>query len=442
MTERRRRTASAAETALAQTFQAIHTGLPGNGGAAALRAENFDSFIKSGLPTRRVEAWHYTDLRAAMQTAFPLAGAPDADAFASAGSVLSGLPAAANRIVLVDGTFCEKLSRIADGAVSVTALEDALAAADPAFVAEIAPANGSGDAAVVLNAAMMGGGAVIGIAAGATVAEPLEIVTIATRRQDAAFFVRTLVRAGNGSAATIVERHVHAGTAGVQINGVVVVRAGEKAQVDHVFLQDGQGEGLVHVATMLANLAASAQLKSFALVDTGAFVRRQVFSRFEGAEATLDLSGLMLVRNRDHNDTTLVVEHIHPDCISKEYFKHIVDGSGTGVFQGKVSVRPEAQKTDGSMKSQTILLSDDAAMYNKPELEIFADDVACSHGATCGSLDTNQLFYAMARGLPKREAEALLLEAFGADAIGRVANEGLRAELRGRLQRWLGERKG
>ncbi|MCA9080404.1 MAG: Fe-S cluster assembly protein SufD [Hyphomicrobiales bacterium] len=442
MTDMVKRKASEAETALSQQFMQARDALPGNTAVAELRKDAFGRFDAAGLPTRRVEAWHYTDLRSFMGTALPAAAAPDNAALDVAREALAALPQPACRIVLVDGVYQPALSAVdASPQVSVTALDDALAGADAQLVRDLTGDGcGAGDAALDLNAALMGGGAVVDIAAGANIEAPLEIVSVATRRNDAAIFARSLVRAGSRAAATIVERHILRGDAALQANNALVIRTGDEADIAHIWVAEGQGDRQLHIHSLLATIGDKAKFSSFGLLDTGAFARRQIFARFDGAGASLDLSGLALVRDRDHRDTTLVVEHVHPNCKSSEYFKQIVDGAGTGVFQGRISVSREAQKTDGAMKSQTILLSDDAAMYNKPELEIFADDVACGHGATCGSLDPDQLFYAMARGLPRPQAEALLLEAFGEDAIDRVANEQVREELTGRLRHWLAGR--
>lgn len=439
MTNRIARKASEAETALSQQFAQRHAALPGDCAIAALRGDAFGRFNASGLPNRRVEAWHYTDLRAAIRSALPVAIAPGKAALDRARQLLAGLPLSTTRIVLVDGIYQPELSSFAASPqVIVTALEYTLASADAGLVRDLTGDGcGAGDATLDLNAALMAGGVVIDIPAEAKIDAPVEIVSLATRASDAAIFARSLVRAGQGATATIVERHVHSGDAALQANNALVIRTGDNADVAHVWIAEGQGDQQLHVHSLLATIGEKAHFSSFGLLDTGVFVRRQIFARFDGADASLDLSGLALVRNKDHMDTTFVVEHVHPDCRSSEYFKQIVDGAGTGVFQGRISVAREAQKTDGAMKSQTILLSDDAAMYNKPELEIFADDVACGHGATCGSLDPQQLFYAMARGLPRPQAEALLLEAFGADAIERVAHEQLREELTERLRSWL-----
>jgi Fe-S cluster assembly protein SufD len=180
--------------------------------------------------------------------------------------------------------------------------------------------------------------------------------------------------------------------------------------VDHTAIVEG--EGALHVESLVARLGESAELRAFGYVSNGDLVRRQIFASLVGENAKIALNGLSLLDGKRHADTTLVVDHIAPHGESREFFKHIVADEATGVYQGKVIVQPGAQKTDGGMKSQAILLSPNAVMNNKPELEIFADDVVCGHGATVGALDRDQLFYLRARGIPETEAEAMLLEAF------------------------------
>ena len=196
----------------------------------------------------------------------------------------------------------------------------------------------------------------------------------------------------------------------------------------------------LHLESQIATLAADAELDAFALVAGGGLVRRQIFVRHDEPGAKIALGGLSLLQGKRHADTTLVVEHAAPRGKSREYYRHIVADEATGVYQGKVIVEPHAQKTDGGMKSQAILLSPTATMNNRPELEIFADDVVCGHGATVGALDPEQLFYCQARGLPRAEAEAMLLEAFGADAIDRVEDAKIAEALRERMRAWLAAR--
>jgi Fe-S cluster assembly protein SufD len=190
----------------------------------------------------------------------------------------------------------------------------------------------------------------------------------------------------------------------------------------------------------MARIGAGAKFDSFALVAGIGLARRQLFVRFDGAGSEATLRGVSLLGGREHADTTLRVEHAAESCVSRETFKFILDEEATGVFQGRIRVAPGAQKTDGKMLSKAILLSDMAAMNNKPELEIFADDVACGHGATCGGLDTDQLFYLQSRGLPFAQAEALLLEAFAAELIDGIGDEGLIRAYRRELSAWLSAR--
>ncbi len=159
--------------------------------------------------------------------------------------------------------------------------------------------------------------------------------------------------------------------------------------------------------------------------------------RFSGDGSNAHLRGVSLLQGREHADTTLDVVHKGLGCEGREEFRHILDGSATGVFQGRIRVQKQAQKTDGKMMSRALLLSDDVSMHNKPELEIFADDVVCGHGATVGSLNEDQLFYLRARGIPSREAEALLLEAFAGEMADEVGDERLTAQFRAEIAHWL-----
>ena len=181
-------------------------------------------------------------------------------------------------------------------------------------------------------------------------------------------------------------------------------------------------------------------VESFALLAGGKLTRRQIFLKFTGEHATASLNGVSLLRGNEHIDTTLTVDHAAPHCNSRETFRHIIDGEATGVFQGKIIVRPGAQKTDGKMMSKAVLLSESGIMNNKPELEIFADDVVCGHGATVGALDEDQLFYAQQRGIPKQEAQALLLEAFAGEVIDTISHEPTREMMLDHLRNWLANR--
>ncbi len=196
----------------------------------------------------------------------------------------------------------------------------------------------------------------------------------------------------------------------------------------------------LHLGSLIVALAREAELASFALAAGSAVARNQLFVTVAGEGTKVLLSGASLLAGRRHSDTTLVVDHAKPGGESRELFHSVLDGASRAVFQGKIIVRPGAQKTDGRMMSRAIMLSDEAEIDNKPELEIFADDVQCAHGATCGELDEDLLFYLKARGIPQAEAQAILLEAFVGEAVETVANETLRASLMGIARAWLGGR--
>jgi Fe-S cluster assembly protein SufD len=187
----------------------------------------------------------------------------------------------------------------------------------------------------------------------------------------------------------------------------------------------------------MASVGAGATFRDFTFTTGGAVTRNQLFLRCAGNDSNVRIAGANLLGGRQHADSTLVVEHVARGCESREVFKSVLDGESRGIFQGKIIVKPDAQKTDGKMMTRALLLSDKAEAVNKPELEIFADDVQCGHGATSGRLDEALLFYLKSRGIPAKEAEALLIQAFVGEAIDGIAHEGLRDMLSARVAAWL-----
>jgi Fe-S cluster assembly protein SufD len=422
---------SEAETALAGAFEAMKSK-----GASALRQASWEFFARKGLPTRRVEAWHYTDLRAALRAVAPL-GAP--------GTVAVPAPAEGRvRLVVADGVFRPELSDIAalPPGVELASLADVLAKDDAAVLTALGlPENAGADAVVALNAALMQDGVVLRIAPAIEVAKTIEILLLSSGDAARSAFTRSLVIVGDGAKAKIVETSVALAPSGAQENHVLAFSIGAGAEVEHIADIGPQSEAAIRLFSLMVTAQTKASFKSLGFIEGGGLVRRQIFARLAGEEASLSLDGVALLGGKDHADTTLVVEHAAAHCQSRERFRNVLDGQSTGVFQGKVVVRPGAQKTDGSMQSRALLLSENATMNNKPELEIFADDVVCGHGATCGRLDADQLFYLEARGLPKREAEALLIEGFAGEIVDAVSEEATREAYFARIRSWLGRRE-
>ena len=385
-------------------------------GDFSARTTAFAQFEKSGLPHRRVEAWHYTDIRRLLAEALAPSEKPNAATLAMALNTKDPHP----RVILLEGYFAGSADLPEGVSVSVQAIA--------------APILGTDDNLVALNTAFAPESIEIKIADGVALAEPLRLVSKVKRK--AAVTTRVTVRVGKGAKLFVVdELRAESG----QINSLVHFVVADGAEVEHLAVS---GNSSVHVSTFTAELGEASVLNSFAFVAGGGLTRRQAFVRFNGEYAKAGLRGVSLLKGSQHADTTLVVEHAAPHCESRELFRYILDGDAKGVFQGKIIVQPHAQKTDGVMKSNTLCLSETASMSNKPELEIFADDVVCGHGATVGQLDEDQLFYLMARGLPKADAESLLIEAFAVDVFDFVSDTDMREVLGAKVHSWLSTRDG
>jgi Fe-S cluster assembly protein SufD len=430
---------TAAEQQLAAEWQEAKARLPG---AAPLREAAFAQFARAGLPHRRVEEWKYTDLRALMRDAKPLASPPDAAAKARAREAGRALGHGEfRRLVFVDGAFVPELSDLAalDPGLTISSMADALAKGDALVTSRLGKVAPADDAAVALNTAFMGDGAAIRVAAGASVDRPLHLVFAATGDKPAALFTRSLVVVEKGARVMLVESHEGAAARDYQVNTALELSVADNAHVDHVKIT-AEGDRALHVSSLMASIGAHARFNSFVFTIGGAVVRNQLFLRFAGEGTVANIRGATLLRGRQHADVTLIADHAVANCQSREVFKTVLDGESRGVFQGKIIVRPHAQKTDARMASHALLLSEDAEADNKPELEIFADDVQCGHGATAGALDDDLLFYLRARGIPMKEAEALLIQAFIGEAVEGIEHAGLREALMEHAARWLAER--
>jgi len=383
------------------------------------RAAAMARFAALGLPGRRDEPWHYTDLRSLLKVAPPLAetsaqsGEPAFAPKADARIVFSGASMQAG--ALPRGVSLAPLSP--DAAPLLADADDALAALNAAMAAdacEIVVTQAAGDVTLHLAFCDRQG----------------EALTLARR-------VR--IRLESGARATIIESHESRDGIAHLANTLVEMNLAEEAQARHVRV-NAAGDAATALSTLCVRAQARAQFDTFSLAMGARLARFQIFLRFDGENARAETSGVNLLRARQHGDVTLAIDHAQPHCESRETFRSVVDEEATGVFQGRIRVAPHAQKTDARMSSRSLLLSPDATMNNKPELEIFADDVQCAHGSTCGELDDDLLFYLMARGLPRPEAEALLLEAFVGDAMACVADESLRETLMSAARDWLARR--
>jgi Fe-S cluster assembly protein SufD len=428
--------------ALSDAFAGVQGRLPGAGKVAELRRQAFEAYERAGLPHRRIEDWKYTDLRALMHEVLPLAGAPDQAALKRAEAALTlHAMAGATRLVLVDGVYSPELSDVAglDAGVSVRVLSEVLENSRNEAGADLLITDVSDNPMISLNAAMVTDGAMVTVADGAVAAKPIQVIHVATR-SSAAAYTRSFLQLGKGARATLVENFIAAeGAKAYQANDAVIVWIGEGAELEHVRLMVDATDA-VNVSTAIVMTGAHARLNTFNMTSGGHVSRYQGYVTFAGEGAKVATNGVNLLNGRQHADTTLFLDHAVPNCDSREIFRAVVDDRGHSVFQGRIIVRPGAQKTDAKMMTRALLLSDEAEADNKPELEIFADDVTCGHGATTGALDEGLLFYLRARGLSEKEAQALLIQAFVGEAIESIANDALRELAISTAQRWLAAR--
>jgi Fe-S cluster assembly protein SufD len=433
---------SKVEQGLAEQFHQLAPQLPGSTAVQSARLAAFGRFSALGVPHRRIEEWKYTDLRSMMKEALPLALA--ADAAASVADLIVALGPLAHveaaRIVFVNGHYRADLSDI-DGidGIEVGSLSAALKAAAGDSAAALTSASADDcDATVALNTALMTDGAVIKVADGVTVAKPVLTVFMRAGKTAQLTSVRNTIAVGAGAEATVIEAHVTVpgAIAEGQTNALSEVHVGAGARFAHLKLAVDGGKS-VHLSNWNITLGRDASYQGFQYTAGQALARNQSRVVYAGEGGRMDLSGAFLARGTEHVDTTFVIDHAVPGCESRELFKGVLDDRGRGIFQGKVIVRPDAQKTDGKQMAQALMLSPDAEFDSKPELEIYADDVVCGHGTTSAELDADLLFYCMSRGIPQAEARALLIESFIGEAIDKVGHDGVREAIMAHATDWL-----
>lgn len=406
-----------AEAALVDAFDERLSLLPGDG-AVMIKRDNAIEQVKAGLPTRRVESWHYTDLRRLLTSvpAFDASAAAKAIAPLLEGStVLSLANGVSTEVAAIEGASFQRLGdKLIDGSYA------------PALVTY-----GNDDAVGALNTAFVADGYFVDIEDGAQIDKPIELQNLQAGGQ---VHVRLPVRVGAGAKATIVERQTGEG-AGL-VSSVSQLLLGEDAEVLWLIVQD-QPETATHLAQFKAELGKNAKLTLFVMNAGGKLVRQEVIVKAAGEGADFKLRGVNLLAGDTHVDLTMVLDHSVPHTSSTEVVRNVVTGRAKGVFQGRINVHQVAQKTDARMACNTLLLSDDGEFSTKPELEIFADDVACGHGATVTEIDRNHLFYLMARGVDEKTARGLLVRAFLAEVIEELDDETVVDPLEELLSSWF-----
>jgi Fe-S cluster assembly protein SufD len=398
----------------------------------SLRREAINHFRDLGFPTTRDEEWKYTDVGPIARTAFR--PAPD-HLHADLKSLIESVPLASaikNRLVFVNGRYVSEYSHIEGlpAGVRVVNLAEAVRSEAHALEHHLGRYAGFKDRAfTALNTALWQDGAHVYIPRGVVVEEPIHLLYVTTA-EDAPIVtnLRTLIVAEENSQATVIE--TYAGPDGQTYfnNAVTEIDVAENAVLDH-YKVELERSSAYHIATQQTQHASSANFMSHNLCLGGLLVRNDVNSVLGGEGIESTINGLYLTGGRQHVDNHTAIDHAMPHCNSHELYKGIMDGKSTAVFNGKIFVRLDAQKTDAKQTNQNLLLSRDASVDTKPQLEIFADDVRCTHGATIGQLDADALFYLRARGIGAHEARNLLVYAFAADLLERIKVDVVREEL-------------
>jgi Fe-S cluster assembly protein SufD len=418
---------------LAGTFDAAAGSLPGakDAGVAARRKAAMAAFHRLGLPNHKLESWKFTGLNALERQQWSL---PANDGGVDAGRLkATALDAETHRLVFVNGRFDASASRFGSLPKGVTLLP--LSQAGAALGDVLAAAGDQRDVALSeLNAALASDGVVLLLEDGAVLQTPVEILGFGA---PALTNLRHLIRLGKGAQATVLESYRDGGAAQPGWTNVYAhIVVGEGATLSHTRLQ-GENAAAYHAALAKVSVGAAARYAHVSVQAGAALARHELHVAFAGGDAEVDVQGLVLARGKVHLDHTLFLHHAVPDCRSNQLFKHVVDDEGHAVFQGGIRVAPQAQKTDAQQLSRTLLLADRAQIDTKPELEILADDVKCSHGASIGDVDAQQMFYMQARGIPAAEARRLLLSGFAYEVVAAVPDGSLRGHVEAFVETWL-----
>lgn len=424
---------------VASTFEVFEKSLNGEAqtNVHALRKQAMEQFAVTGFPTTRDEEWRFTNVAPIAKTRFSSVLAYSGGATAADVERLSFARLRSHRLVFVNGHFSSELSSLESlpHGVIVGSLAAALKSHDDLVNQHIGKyASTEKDAFTALNTAFLRDGAFISIPDKVVLEDPIHLLFISTGSDDS--FVshpRNLVLLGKQSQISIIERYVGLKNNIYLTNAVTEILAGENSVLEHDKLQD-ESTNAFHVSSLHVHQLGHSNLVSNSISFGGALARNNVTSMLaaEGIECTLN--GLSLATGRQHVDNHTTIDHSSPHCNSHELYKSILDEKARGVFNGKIFVRKDAQKTDAKQTNKTLLLSDEATIDTKPQLEIFADDVKCTHGATVGQLDDEQIFYLRSRGIGEAEAKDILTFAFASDVINRVHVEALRNQLDAMIQ--------
>jgi Fe-S cluster assembly protein SufD len=397
---------------------------------ADLRKAGMERFSELGFPTLRDEDWRFTNVAPIARLPFRPVLEPGDETVSVKDFNFATLEC--TRLVFVDGHFAPKLSTLLPQAkgVRVTNLASALANDGAILERHLGRhARTERNAFAALNTAFFADGAFIYVPAGQAVSQPVHLLFVSTTEEDgAAVHPRNLVIAEPDSQLTLIESYVSRSQAAYFTNAVTEFVIGERARVEHCKLQD-ESERAYHIAGLHMSLARQSDFISHSFATGAKLSRNNIYTHLGGERIECVLNGLYLTKDEQLADHHMIVEHASPHCNSHEYFNGILDDRSKGVFHGRILVQPIAQKTDAKQTNKNLLLSDNATADTKPQLEIYADDVKCTHGATVGQLNKDSIFYLRARGIGLETARRMLIHSFAGEIIDRIRYGAVREEL-------------
>jgi Fe-S cluster assembly protein SufD len=411
---------TAAEQALVDAFGERIGSLHGDGAISAIRDGFIQDVREKGLPTRRIEAWHYTDLRNLLKKV------PDGAGHADVAHVVPLVKGSAV-LSVVDG---EAHGGQAPDGVNFTFYSDALS---KGIAAQRMVLQNADDLIGRLNGAFVNDGISLTVDNETVLSRPLELQAIQGGGQS---HVRFPISIGRGVTGTFVERHVSVGEDSALASSITDLHIGDHADVVWVIFQE-KALSDTHFGQINVRLGADAKLTLFVANTGGRLVRQELHIKASGENSQLTVRGINLLGGDSHTDVTMTLDHLVPNCVSSETFRNVLFDRASGVFQGQIRVARVAQKTDAKMACNTLLLSDHCDFSSKPELEIFADDVLCGHGATVTDIDESHLFYLKTRGIGERRARTMLVKAFIAEIVEELEDEALIVALENRFETWL-----
>jgi len=398
-----------------------------------LRQAGMARFAELGFPTLQEEDWRFTNVAPIAKLPFRPVFQSDADGLSAetVGEFTFGkIPAL--RLVFVNGHFARALSALDSGTSGATigSLAAALANDDGVIQEHLGSMAGQDSASFgALNAAFFQDGAFIHVPAGAVVEQPIHLLFISTGKEaGATTHPRNLVLIDAGGRATVLESYLSLGQAPGFTNAVTELSLGPGAALEHCKFQD-ESPSAFHVAAVHSRLGRGSSLIAHSIATGARLSRNNICTWLAGEGAECVLNGLYVTRGDQLADHHMVVEHVQPRCNSHEYYNGILDGRSKGVFHGRIHVHPDAQKTDAKQTNKNLLLSEDATIDTKPQLEIYADDVKCTHGATVGQLNEEAIFYLRSRGIGAERARRMLIHAFAGEIIERIRFAPVRDEL-------------